>query len=211
MDSTPTGPVRFLLGVADLTLETVQIDLANQNLVVTGPPLSGKSTALETAVEGLRAGTAGVRFAGIGGLTSPLATSSVWDIAGFGRARHVPALQDAVDLLAGDEGDQVKLILVVDSLEDFEGMEYNPLLEAIVRSDAVRVLAACDAATLERAYAGWMTDLERNRVLLVLRPGSPTEIEDQSRSRLVVRPGQQFPPGRGVLVGRGRSTLIQVG
>ena len=63
-------------------------------------------------------------------------------------------------------------MLVIDSIEDFEAMEYNLALEPLVRSDAVRVVAACDHTTLERAYSGWMTELKRNRAVLVLRPAS---------------------------------------
>ena len=85
------------------------------------------------------------------------------------------------------------------------------MLEPLVRSDAVRVVAACDHTTLERAYSGWMTELKRSRAVLILQPASSSEVEDQTRVKPALRPGQDFPPGRGVLVDRGRARLLQVG
>jgi hypothetical protein len=84
-------------------------------------------------------------------------------------------------------------------------------LEPLVRSDAVRVVAACDPGTLERAFSGWMTQLKRNRTVLVLQPGSVGDVEEQTRARPSLRPGQEFPPGRGVMVSRGQAILVQVG
>ncbi|MBO0747824.1 MAG: hypothetical protein J2O47_05720, partial [Acidimicrobiaceae bacterium] len=176
-------PLHFALGLADLTLDTVEVDLTYANFVVTGPPLSGRSTALATAVAGIRAGTPGVRFVGIGSLTSPLAREDFWDLAGFGRAHQSTALAQAAELVAGYEGEEVRVVLVIDSLEDVDAMELNIHLEPLVRSDAVRVLAACDSGTLERAYSGWMTQLKRNRTVLVLQPASVADVEEQTRAR----------------------------
>lgn len=210
LSATRPEPLRFRLGVADLTLDPVDVDVRHQNLVVIGPSMSGRSTALETAVSGLRAGTPGVTFAGVGSLNSPLA-GVPWDVAGFGRSRHLAALQEIADRVAGDEGVDVRVILAIDALEDFEGMEYNMLMEPLLRSDAVRVLAACDRPVLDRAYSGWMAELKRNRTALILQPASPADVEDLGRVRIALRPGQAFPPGRGVLAARGSATLVQVG
>ena len=73
LPSPDRGYLRFPLGIADLTLEVVEVDLAHQNLVVVGPTLSGRSTALAAAATGLRAGGPGLQLVGIGALTSPLA------------------------------------------------------------------------------------------------------------------------------------------
>jgi DNA segregation ATPase FtsK/SpoIIIE, S-DNA-T family len=204
-------PLHFALGRADLTLETVEVDLTSANFVVTGPPLSGRSTALRAAVAGLRAGTPGVRLVGVGSLTSPLAQEGFWDLAGFGRAQQSTALAKAAELVGGYEGAEARVVLVIDSVEDVDAMELNVHLEPLVRSDAVRVLAACDTGTLERAYSGCMTQLKRNRTVLVLQPASVADIEEQTRARPSLRPGQEFPPGRGVVVSRGQATLVQVG
>jgi len=91
-----------------------------------------------------------------------------------------------------------------------EAMELSSRLEALVRSDAVRVVAVADPVTLDRAYSGWVAELKRNRASLVLQPGASTEVEAITGTKAPLRPGQAFAAGRGVLVDHGRPTLIQV-
>ena len=86
------GFLRFPLGIADLTLEVVEVDLAHQNLVVVGPTLSGRSTALAASAAGIRAGGQGLQLIGMGAATSPLALGFGWDVSGFGHAQHRAAL-----------------------------------------------------------------------------------------------------------------------
>jgi S-DNA-T family DNA segregation ATPase FtsK/SpoIIIE len=205
-----TGPLQVPLGIADLTLETVQVDLSRQNLVVLGPPMSGRSTALGAVAWALAEEQGDIALVGLGGLTSPLGDLTCWDIAGFGRSRHQAVLDEAAAQIEGDEGDEVKLVLVLDSVEDLEAMEYSMRLEQLVRSDAVRVVATAETVTLERAYSGWTAELKRNRAVLMLQPESVADVEAVTRAKPSLRPGQQFPAGRGVLVDHGRPTLIQV-
>jgi DNA segregation ATPase FtsK/SpoIIIE, S-DNA-T family len=208
----PTAPhdLRVGIGLADLTLDVVSVDLGRQNLVVLGPPLSGRSSALAAVATALAEAPSPPRLIGLGGLTSPLADLRCWDVAGFGRSRQLAALNDAVALVEGYEGAEVKLVVVMDSVEDFDSMEYNLGLEPLLRSDAVRVVATAETSTLDRAYSGWMSELKRNRAVLMLRPESAGDVEAATRARPALRPGQPFPPGRGVLVDHGRATLVQV-
>ena len=204
------GGLRVGLGLADLTLATVTVDLGRQNFVVLGPPLSGRSSALAAVATALAGGPAAPQLIGLGGLTSPLAQLDCWDVAGFGRSKHLSALAAAAATVEGDEGDEVKLVVVIDSAEDFESMEYGMTLEPLVRSDAVRVVATAEVSTLERAYSGWMAELKRNRAVLMLQPESAGDVESVTRARPALRPGQPFPPGRGVLVDHGTAVLVQV-
>jgi hypothetical protein len=89
-------------------------------------------------------------------------------------------------------------------------MELGPRLEALVRSDAVRVIAVAEPVTLDRAYSGWVAELKRNRASLVLHPGASSDVEAITGTKAPLRPGQPFVPGRGVLVDHGRPTLLQV-
>jgi S-DNA-T family DNA segregation ATPase FtsK/SpoIIIE len=207
-----SGPdrLRVGLGLADLTLDTVSIDLARQNLVVLGPPLSGRSSALAAVADALVGAPDGPRLIGLGGLTSPLARLPYWDVAGFGRSKQLNTLAEAAAMVDGYEGDEVKLVLVIDSAEDFESLEYGMTLEPLVRSEAVRVVVTAEVSTLERAYSGWMAEFKRNRAVLMLQPESPAEVESVTRARPAIRPGQSFPAGRGVLVDHGVAVLMQV-
>jgi S-DNA-T family DNA segregation ATPase FtsK/SpoIIIE len=217
-DPDPGGagpPLRPHLGVADLSLEPVHVELGRQHLVVVGPPLSGRSAALATVAAGVAGARGGPRprLVGVGGAASPLAGMGLWDAAGFGRAAAAEVLAGAaaeVAGAAGDRGGEVRLVLVVDAAEDVESPGNGPWLEALVRSDAVRVVAVIEPATLARAYSGWTAELRANRSSLVLQPASAGEVEALAGSKPVLRPGQPFPAGRGVLVDRRSSRLVQV-
>jgi S-DNA-T family DNA segregation ATPase FtsK/SpoIIIE len=211
----PEGPLHVPLGLADLTLEPVGLDLRRANAIVVGPPLSGRSTALAQVAVGLRTaldrqGGDGPLLVGLGALTSPLADAVAWDAAGFGRSAQADALHKASELVSGYEGDDVRVVLFLDAAEDVESIEHNPKLDALLRSDAVRVVAVMEAATLSRAFSGWLGDLKRNRSVLVLQPGGEGDVEAVAGVKPGLRPGQDLPPGRGVLVTRGRASLVQV-
>jgi hypothetical protein len=201
-----------MLGLADLTLEVARVDLARRNLLVAGPPLSGRSTALETVVRGLRVSNGAQLFvAGIGAGASPLAALDLWDDAAFARAAHPGLVERLAARLAGEEGVDARAVLVVDAAEDVDGAHVLRPLEALVRIDALRLVVACEPTTIAKAYSGWLAALRRNRTALLLQPESRAEVEATVGVRAAWRPGQEFPPGRGLLVAERTCTLVQVG
>jgi S-DNA-T family DNA segregation ATPase FtsK/SpoIIIE len=210
----PAGALRPLtapLGLVDLSLDTALVDLSRQNLVVTGPPLSGKSTALETVGVGLRHSSPGVRLVALGTAASPLAALDVWDDAAFARAGLAGVVERLADDLADDEGVEARVALFVDAAEDVEGNDVLRTLEALTRRDAVRLVVACEPTTLSKAYSGWLAALRRNRSALVLQPESKVDVDTTVGIKPDLRPGQAFPAGRGVYVANRRWQLVQVG
>ena len=210
-------PLTAPLGLVDLSLDTAVADLSRQNLVVAGPPLSGKSTALETVALGLRAssgagpGAAGLRLVALGTAASPLAALDLWDDAAFARAGLAGVVERLADDLADDEGVDARVALFIDAAEDIEGNDVVRNLEALARRDAVRLVVACEPATLAKAYSGWLAALRRNRSALVLQPESKVDVDTTVGIKPDLRPGQPFPPGRGVFVANRRWQLVQVG
>jgi S-DNA-T family DNA segregation ATPase FtsK/SpoIIIE len=201
-----------VLGLADLTLEVARVDLARRNLLVAGPPLSGRSTVLETVARGLRASNGAELFvAGIGGAASPLAALDLWDDAAFARAVQPGLVERLAAWLAGEEGVDARAVLVVDVAEDLDGADVLRPLETLARVDALRLVVACEPTTVAKAYSGWLAALRRNRTALVLQPESRAEVEATVGVRTAWRPGQEFPPGRGLLVAERTCTLVQVG
>ena len=199
------------LGVADLTGELVRVDIARQNVVVLGPPVSGKSTALETLARGLRASSGDLMLVAIGGAGSPLAGLDVWDASGFSRASHARIAETIWTTVADDEGVTPRIVLFVDSAEDVEDYDVERPMESLVKRECVRLVVASEPGTLAKAYSGWLATLRRNRAALMLQPESRVDVETSLDVRVSLRPGQSFPPGRGVLaVNRGWS-LVQVG
>ena len=80
-----------------------------------------------------------------------------------------------------------------------------------MRTDALRVVVACEPTTIAKAYSGWLSTLRRNRSALVLQPESRNDVESAVGVKPSLRPGQAFPPGRGVLVANRQWALVQVG
>jgi S-DNA-T family DNA segregation ATPase FtsK/SpoIIIE len=196
-------------------MEPVAVDLSRSNLLVCGPPLSGRSTALATIARALAgaAGATGVemtRLAVLGSAGSPLAGMDVGGIRGFGRAAVSTALDEAASLVSSYDGTDVRLVVLVDAVEDVDSAQNAARLEALVRHDAVRVVAVIEPPTLARTFSGWIAELKSNRSVLVLQPASPADVEAIAGRKPALRPEQAFPPGRGVLVDRTGAGLVQI-
>jgi hypothetical protein len=228
----PAGPLRPVVGIADLTGAPVPVDLRRANLVVVGPPLSGRSTVLATVAAGLRGPNAGSGLrgpnagtglggpnagsgprpllVGLGSSASPLAAIDGWDVAGFGRTRLKAAIDDAVAAVAGEDGHEVRVVVMIDGVEDLDAPDLAAALDALVGAEATRTVAVVEPATLARSFSGWIAQLKANRSILQLQPSSALDVEAVCGRRVPLRPDQPFPPGRGVLVDRLGATLVQV-
>jgi len=204
----PTRRLRVPLGAADLTLATVEVDVARGHFVVTGPPQSGKSAALATFADGLRRHAPELRLVAVGGGASPLSDLALWDDAAFERKKQARVFEDLTSFVADLDGGDVRVVLFLDEGTDVDDAQ-NRTLEALTNVDAVRLAVALDPATLARGFSGWAGALRRNRALLVLQPESRNEVEQLANVKVRFRPGQEFPPGRGVLVGGRAWDLIQ--
>jgi S-DNA-T family DNA segregation ATPase FtsK/SpoIIIE len=211
LTAAPTAPLTAAFGLVDLSLAPAVVDLSRQNLVVAGPPLSGKSTALETVARGLRASSGHLRLVALGTAASPLAALDVWDDAAFARAGLAGVVERLADDLADDEGVDTRVVLFVDAAEDIEGNDVVRNLEAVAKRDVLRLVVACEPTTLAKAYSGWLAALRRNRSALVLQPESKVDVDTTVGIKPDLRPDQPFPPGRGVFVANRRWQLVQVG
>jgi S-DNA-T family DNA segregation ATPase FtsK/SpoIIIE len=210
LTAEPTGPFRVPLGLTDLDLHVVEIDLARRHVAVCGPPQSGRSTALSTiAAELAHAHPDDLHLAGVGTASSPLAALPVWDAAAFDRTGQVDVLEEVLDRFEGRRAAGPAAAVFVDAVEDLD-TRAGPLLDRLVRADAVRLVVGAGTTTLGRGHSGWLGELRRARTLLVLQPESRSEVDQVAGVRPRFRPGQAFPPGRGVLVAQRSCDLVQV-
>ena len=211
-ETPSTQPLTAPFGRTDLTLQLTEVDLRRQNLVVMGPPLSGKSTALETVAWGVRAATdPEIKLFALGSASSPLADLDVWDDAAFSRAGHAALVTRLGEAIGDDEGIETKAMLFIDAAEDVEGNDVVRPLEALTKRDSLRLVVACEATTINKAYSGWLSPLRRNRSAVLLQPESKGDAEASLGVKPSLRPDQTFPPGRGIFVANRRWSLIQVG
>ena len=205
----PSGPLRVPLAVADLTLDTVEVDLVRGHFVVSGPPQSGKSVALAVLAEGLRRDER-VQLMAVGAITSPLAELALWDEVAFERRKQSVLFEELGARLETLEGGEVQVVLFVDEAADLDDGAAR-LLEPLARLDALRLAVAVDPAALARGFSGWLGAIRRSRRLLLLQPESRGEVEQLAGVKARFRPGQLFPPGRGVFVADRSWALVQVG
>lgn len=197
----PVGPTCAVIGVADLTLEPVVCDVRRQHLLVTGPPASGRSTALTTVASELF--RAGCQTWVVAEPASPLEHVDAARVA-TRRADVAALLED----LAREPAATAPRILVIDRAEMIDERAAVALDQAL-RDDQLRLVAGADLATVTGYAGGWLAHLRSTRLRLLLQPDDGVAVDMAGRD-LLLRPEQPFPPGRGVLLDGRRARLVQV-
>lgn len=202
------GDLLFGLGVADLSLEPISVDLAHSHFLIVGLPRSGRSTAALVAAKGLRA--AGLDLWAVGPAGSPLAELGVGPQVRFGRPDTVVAVLDELATVLAFPSD-VPRVLVVDDLDTLEDPSLQSVWERLVKADELRVVATIET----RSHGGFsmnamLNEVRKARRSLFLQPEEPVEFFQLTGVKAPVRPGTPMPPGRGILVVDRKPTLVQV-
>ena len=199
------------LGLRDLDFATVGIDLTTGGFLVVGSRRSGKSTALRALVEGLLRNLDDVDLVLIAPRPTPLGSLPGWRKV----HRDIRAAEDALDDLVmeieGRTPADPWLVVVVDDVDELaDGVLDERLAELAARGveHRVRVLAAGDRAAAHRAYGGIVRKLRAERSGLVLQPDP--DMDGDLFDAQLDRRHRGGPPGRGVLIREGRSSLLQV-
>lgn len=206
---TSDGTQTVALGVADLTLAPVSVDLSHSHLLIAGLPRSGRSTA--ALLVGRQFAARGLDVWAVGRANSPLARVDAWVACGFGGGETVAAvLEGLATTLEASPGSSTR-VLVVDDLDEMEDPSFGSSWERLTKADNLRVIATVET----RSYAGFsmnamLSELRKTRRVLFLQPDDPVEMFQLIGVRPPIRPGTSMPPGRGVLVVDRVPTVIQV-
>lgn len=191
------------VGISGDSLGVASIDPRGV-LLVTGPPGSGRSTALATLVHECAAiGRSLVYF---GHARSPLARSAVWH-----RGAVEPTAAARVALCLVNEPAIEREVVVIESLADVLGGPAESALLALVRMvrrEGGLVIAEAESSTLAQSWP-LATELKSARRGLVLQPDGH-EGEVIFRTPFPRARRSDFAPGRGWLVSGGRVTRVQV-
>jgi S-DNA-T family DNA segregation ATPase FtsK/SpoIIIE len=189
---------QVVLGVGGDELEPLSADLADGGFVVSGPPRSGRSTALLAIGRQLRA--TGARVVVVAPRPSPL--------------RELPdchtdreATYDLEALLA-----EPPAAILVDDAELLVDSPLAYLLERAVREmrdTNTIVVAAGTTDELITGYRGFVVELRRAKTGILLSPQSAAD-GDLFGVRLSRSVGGPIHPGRGLLCVRGATTPIQL-
>jgi S-DNA-T family DNA segregation ATPase FtsK/SpoIIIE len=194
-------------------LGPVDVDLADlgATFVVAGPARSGRSTALLAVVETLRG-----RFTGE--LPVIAVTPRGSPVRGLAGRPGVLAVLHGEDEAATHLEDEVaaaggRTAVVVDDAELLRDGPATDLLERFARtardSGSLLIAAATTEDLLANRFRGWLARACRARAGLLLTPTSNLDGE-VFELRLPRSTGGGWPPGRALLVARGRTAPVQV-
>ncbi len=190
------------VGIADISGVSTECDLEKLDLMVTGPPLSGKSWALRSIAEQYE--TAGKNLYAIGAEDSGLREFR-WKASAWGADAQALIATLKVELqFPGKEA-----ILVVDDLDLLENSAFDSAVQGLGQDRSVHVLGS----TSSFGYSSneLVKRVTSARQVLYLQPGSAREVAERiGVMRLpVLRLGLEMPQGRGMFVRNRIPTVIQ--
>lgn len=199
-------PGNVIIGVDDYNLEPAGL-AATGALMVTGPPGSGRTTALVTLAEALKRSTPGTKRVYLGSRRSAVANMPVWDEAFVTAGGVEPQLQRFIDAVEAETEPIAFFIEGVTEFSDSEAeMELASLIKAAIKANLF-VVGEAESSTWSAAWSlsGFFKSGRRG---LLLNPG---DIEgDTLMSTPLGRLSTKFVPGRGYVVGRGKAFKLQV-
>ena len=209
----PSAPWRAVVGVEGDRLEPVELDLSYGHALVAGPYRSGRTTALRTLATSLMASTPSLEAHVICPRQSALLELSGWASTARGEACD-EAGQRLAELVSSRSGkpSEPPMLVVVDDAPDFADAMGATAFEQVIRRGrdvGVRVLASGEPRAVAGQYGGWLRELRKDGIGLLLEPNSELD-GDLLGARLPRYQAAAFPPGRGYLISGGTIKLVHV-
>lgn len=195
------SPWRIPIGIGDRTLAPVGFELyEGDNVVVTGPPRSGRSTVLATLAWTVKRAAPDVAIVAVALRQSPLRDSP--DVDRWATTRSEAA--ESLRAVAEDVRPHLVLLDDAEALDDPEGA--IAALLALDRPD-VHVVIAGRPDALRGLYGHWTQKVRQSKLGLLLRPvDMDGDLLGASLPRRQQVPASQ---GRGYLVNNGVVELVQ--
>lgn len=197
------------IGVADDDLRPVAIEPAGP-FVISGPPGSGRTTALETIARAVAAANPATKLFLLSTRRSSLARLGIWAQAGDTAASLTKTVAELTKLANSGDLAPGKAALFLENLSDFTGTPEEYDLESLIKTlikQGQFVVAESETSSWPQSYT-LGSPLKAGRKGIVLQPDDGDgELLNTSIGR--IRRGT-FPVGRGFLIGQGRSRRLQV-
>ena len=201
---TGVSPSRLWVAVGDSDLRPRSMPIELGGILVSGPPRSGRTTALASIAQA--AAGAGIALAHVHIRPTPLAHAPFWTHCAHGPnagAEYVRSLLDDQSRL------QSRLIVVVDDLTEMCDTDFDMALSDLARlgrERPVTIVAAVDNQVARRQYSGVVPDLRKDQIGLLLQPDTDSD-GDLLGVTLPRQASRVWPEGRGYFAERGAVEL----
>jgi S-DNA-T family DNA segregation ATPase FtsK/SpoIIIE len=199
----PHGDWSIPIGL-DERFEEAECDLSGGHLAIAGPRRSGRSTILATLATQMSRTEGGAAVI----LLSPRAKASE------GAAGTLVSGMEACEAWMTDSQATLEqidraLVLIDDGDELFEVGAADSLQRTMrwARDNEIRFVVAVDSHAAHRAFGGWFAELKKEKHGILLDPD--VEVDGDLFGARLPRRKLSFPTGRGYLLSRGDSRLIQ--
>jgi S-DNA-T family DNA segregation ATPase FtsK/SpoIIIE len=198
-----------VLGISDDTLEPLAFDPTG-TFVLSGPPASGRTNTLSWLVRSIDTAVPKVTRYYFGNPRSALGAASGWE-ATARSVEDAAGLAKEVAAVVADPATKGKIVVVIEQIGDFLSSSADgPLVElikAVKRSDHFLIA--------ESESGGWssswplLAEVKGSRTGFLLQPDT-MEGDTILKTSLPRVSRQEFPPGRGYFIARGKATRVQV-
>jgi S-DNA-T family DNA segregation ATPase FtsK/SpoIIIE len=209
----PDDPVHPFVGVDEIDVAPLRVDVSESHFLVAGPYRSGRTSALATLAGSIRLAPGDAELHLLAPRRSALTELGGWTTSARGSEACTEAanrLREIVLARSPDEEHPLLFVVIDDAGELADGAAATPL-EMILRRGRdvnVRVIASIESAAA-RGFSAWIRELRKDGNGLLLTPDVDLD-GDLLAVRLPRRSSRIFPPGRGYLVSGGRVVHLQV-
>jgi S-DNA-T family DNA segregation ATPase FtsK/SpoIIIE len=190
------------IGVADETLAPIGVNPAGV-LMVAGPPGSGCSTTLVTLAQAVRRQHPQKRIVHVAPSSSTIGALDVWDDSATGL--------DAVINLASriDPATADRLVLIIENVANFGNTDAEAVLADLIKNlNAAFVIGESEVSRWGQAWLLAQPFKASRRGILLCPSG--VESDGLLSTSIGATRRTDLPPGRGVLIERGRGQWLQV-
>ncbi|GAY17819.1 FtsK/SpoIIIE domain-containing protein [Mycobacterium sp. shizuoka-1] len=206
--SATAAPGSPAIGVAAETLAPIGVS-PHGVFMVTGPPGSGRTSTLLTLAQAVRRTNPGIRLVYLAPAASTAAGAGGWDDVVVGPSRVADYANELMVRLPADAADT--LMVVIESVADFGGSEAENDLTRLVKTLSEASVFVVGESGVSSWSQAWQLaqPFKSARRGIVLAPDG-TDTDSLLSTSIGHVHGSYFPPGRGVLIERGKGTWFQV-
>lgn len=206
----PTQNGMIPLGISDDDMSQINI-LAEGVFMVSGPPQSGRSTALATVVEGIKQNLPGAKLIYYGSTRSPLAALDVWQRTATNHTDMAALTAELMPLAEAPATSGSSIALIVESVADLINSGVDTDLVTLIKKLRINghfVVGESESGSWSQSWP-IMLEFKNSRRGLALQP-------DQSEGDLLYKTSlprikrADLPAGRGFLIGKGKARKLQV-